>query len=153
MVDDSNDRFLTQLIIYSRPPPDCEQTRNCAPYVQQVYLPIHNASKCVCTRGNFLPAFSLPAGRGSKHPVTRGSRVNPRVGRWTLFTSKKATFFTTVLRYCPWTHLNISVIPKPMTLETNISNNFCWYCQWQQLLLICFFNKMYRFQAKLELRI
>ena len=24
---------------------------------------------------------------------------------------------TTVLRYCPWTHLNISVIPKPITVE------------------------------------
>ena len=53
--------------------------------------------------------------------MTRGSRVNPRVGRWTLFTSKKATFFTTVLRYCPWTHLHISVIRKPMTLVANVS--------------------------------
>ena len=50
------------------------------------------STNSVLNRGNFLPAFSLPAGRGSKHLVTRGSRVNPRVGSCTLFASKKATY-------------------------------------------------------------
>ena len=31
---------------------------------------------------------------------------------------------------------NTSITPKQFTIETNVTNNCCWYCQWHQLILM-----------------